>query len=239
MSATGRNEKREEGGVSYSSAVLTAAPGPDQPPSPSPAPGAPRARIAAVVAVAVLIVVLAAAVGMAMGGSTTPTQQANAKARDYAAGKPKAHAPFTATDAGFSMDFPAAPKRQEQQVPAGATSLRLVQYTSELSSDVGFSAGWFRLPQPPAPDGVKTFLDATVNGSVAAIKGKLLGSQSLTVGTDPAVEYTASATQGHFVKARTILVGSDVYILQVVSDRQDPVGYGRFVSSFRLTSPRR
>jgi hypothetical protein len=196
--------------------------------------------VAAVVAVAALIIVIAAAVGVAVSGSgSTAAGKARSKANDYAAGKASAQAQFTATDAGFTADFPTKPRRQEQQVPAGAASLRLVQYTAELSSDLGFSAGWFHLPQAPAADGAKTFLDATVNGSVAAIKGKLLSSQSLTVGPNPAVEYTASVPQGHFVKARTILAGADVFILQVVSDRQDPVGYGRFVSSFRLTSPQR
>jgi hypothetical protein len=194
-------------------------------------PPRPRARTGLVIAAAALLLVIL--VGALVANTGSKGSSAKSAVTSFAAGKKGA--PFTASDASFKAVFPTTPKRQEQQVPAGATSLRLVQYTSELSSDLGFSAGWFRLPTAPAPEGVKTFLDATVNGSVAAIKGKLLSSKSLNVlGSNPAVEYTATAPEKHFVKARTILVGGDVFILQVVSDQAEPIGYARFVDSFTV-----
>ncbi|HEV7886038.1 MAG TPA: hypothetical protein VGO92_00650, partial [Acidimicrobiales bacterium] len=129
---------------------------------------------------------------------------------------------------------PNKPKRSDQQVPAGETSLRLIQYTSELDADTGFSVGWFQLPQAPAESAVRGFLEATENGSVAAIKGKLLDSSFTTIDGHPAVEYLSTGPGGHFVRSRTILIGKDVYVLQVVSKTRQAPKYKEFIDSFKV-----
>ena len=146
--------------------------------------------------------------------------------------------PFTAgaADGHFRASFPTTPKRTDQQVPSAAGPLRLVQFSSAAGDDTDYSVGWFQLAQPPAPSGANAFLEATKAGSVAAIKGRELSSAFITVEGHPAVEYVSTAAKGHYVKSRTVLVGRDVYILQVVSKAKEPPRYAQFVASFALTS---
>jgi hypothetical protein len=142
---------------------------------------------------------------------------------------------FTAADAGFKADFPGTPKRSDQEVPAGAVTLRLVQYTSDVADDIGYSVGWFELVTPPADEAAtRTFLEATRTGSVSAIKGTLVSSTFITVEGKPAVEYLAKVGENQHVKSRTILSGNDVFVLQVVGNDPSPPRYQQFVDSFRV-----
>jgi hypothetical protein len=144
--------------------------------------------------------------------------------------------PFTAADAHFRAGFPTPPRRTDQAVPAAGQSIRLVQYTSEVDADTGYSIGWFQLAQAPVPTGVRAFLEATERGSVDAIKGRLVGPAGFV--TDPAghpaVDYLATVPGGHYVRSRTILAGRDVYVLQVVSTDRQPPRYDDFVRSFTV-----
>jgi hypothetical protein len=140
--------------------------------------------------------------------------------------------PFSAADAHFSASFPTPPRRTEQNIPAADAPIHLVQYTSEVDIDTGYSVGWFRLAKAPVPTAVHAFLEATERGSVDAIKGKLVTSQFLTVGGHPAVDYLASIHQDQFVRSRTVLVGRDVYVLQVVSTEREAPKYRQFIDSF-------
>jgi hypothetical protein len=176
---------------------------------------------------------------IAAGGVLFLTMNRDAKPKDKPEAPVKVEAvgplkPFTATDAHFKASFPTPPKRTEQKVPAGSAPLRLVQYSSEWSSDTGYTVGWFQLAQAPAETGMRTFLEATRAGSVSAIRGTLLSSEFITVGGRQAVEYLASIPGGHFVKSRTLVVGRSVYVLQVVSASKTPPRYQEFVDSFSV-----
>jgi len=141
---------------------------------------------------------------------------------------------FTAADAKFRAGFPTTPKRTEQDVPAGGSSLHLVQYTSEVGGTRGFSVGWFQLPVAPEPTALRPFLEATQRGSVAAVKGTLQTSTFLKHDGHDAVEYVAKLADGGYVKARTLLVGKDVYVIQVVGPESNPASYDEFVASFEV-----
>jgi hypothetical protein len=140
--------------------------------------------------------------------------------------------PFSAADARFRASFPTPPRRTEQNIPAEGAPIHLVQYTSEVDTDTGYSVGWFRLAQAPVPTAVHAFLEATEQGSVDAINGKLVTSQYLTVGGHPAVDYLASIHRDQFVRSRTVLVGRDVYVLQVVSAEREAPRFRQFIDSF-------
>lgn len=142
--------------------------------------------------------------------------------------------PFTAADARFRAGFPGPPKRSEQDIPAGGSSLRLVQYTAETGGNRGFSVGWFQLASPPEPGAVRSFLEATQRGSVAAVKGTLVTSTFVKQDGHDAVEYAARLSGGGYVKSRTVLVGRDVYVIQVVGPESDPERYDEFVASFEV-----
>jgi hypothetical protein len=144
--------------------------------------------------------------------------------------------PFTAADAHFRAGFPTPPRRSDQAVPAAGQSIRLVQYTSEVDADTGYSIGWFQLAQAPVPTGVRAFLEATERGSVDAIRGRLVGPASFVTDAagHPAVDYLATVSGGHYVKSRTVLVGRDVYVLQVVSTAKQPPRYAEFVQAFTV-----
>lgn len=142
--------------------------------------------------------------------------------------------PFTAADARFRAAFPGTPKRTEQDIPAGGSSLRLIQYTAESGGNRGFSVGWFQLASAPDPNAVRPFLEATQRGSVAAVKGTLLTSTFVKQDGHDAVEYVARLSGGGYVKSRTVLVGQDVYVIQVVGPESDPERYDEFIESFEV-----
>lgn len=143
-------------------------------------------------------------------------------------------ADFTAADAHFKARFPGQPKRSEQDVPTAAGTLRLVTYTSQVSETYGFSVGWFQLAAPPAAEAVRPFLESTQRGSVTAVEGELEASEYITVGDNPGIEYVAKIKSGEFVKARTVLVGRDVYVLQMITENRNAPQYTEFVEGFQV-----
>lgn len=155
---------------------------------------------------------------------------------DAADGAAKPFKPFTAADAKFTAAFPDTPERSDQNVPAGTGTLRLVLYTSEVGDELGYSIGWFQLAEPPAAEGMTEFLEATRDGSITAIKGTLVTSASAVHKGLPAMEYVAREPKGHFLKARIVVRGRDVYVAQIISGTQDPPRFGEFVEAFTLTS---
>lgn len=147
---------------------------------------------------------------------------------------PAALTPFTADDAHFRAPFPSPPTRSEQEVPTAAGNLRLVTYTSEVRKTYGFSVGWFQLAAAPAEDAVRPFLESTQRGSVTAVEGELESSEYITVGGSPGIEYLAKMKAGGFVKARTVVVGRDVYVLQMITEDRNARQYMEFVEGFQV-----
>lgn len=142
--------------------------------------------------------------------------------------------PFTADDAHFRGLFPGEPKRSDQEVPTAAGDLRLVQYTSEVRATYGFSVGWFQLASPLAEEGVRPFLESTQRGSVTAVEGELKTSEYVTAYGGTGIEYVAKMKSGPYVKARNVVVGKDVYILQMITDKKDAPQYREFVDGFQI-----
>jgi hypothetical protein len=143
-------------------------------------------------------------------------------------------ADFTFADAHFKARFPSPPKRSERDVPTAAGTLHLVTYTAEVRTTYGFSVGWFQLAEPPAADAVRPFLDSTQRGSVTAVKGELESSEYITVGDSPGIEYVAKMEAGGFVKARTVLAGKDVYVLQMIAEDRNAPQYTEFIEGFHV-----
>lgn len=177
----------------------------------------------------------AALVTVALAGCTDNDKDDRAGG-GRAGGNETALKPFTAADAKFTASFPSTPERSDQQVPAGGATLRLVMYSSEVDDESGYSVGWFQLAAAPAAEGMNVFLEATRDGSVSAIKGKLVSSAFVTHDGLPAVEYTAAGPQGQYVKCRIVVRGRDVYVVQLASSSPDPPGYSEFVDSFAVTT---
>ncbi|MDQ1438631.1 MAG: hypothetical protein QOK43_2260 [Acidimicrobiaceae bacterium] len=140
--------------------------------------------------------------------------------------------PFTAADAHFRASFPKRPSRADQQVATPGGPLRLVQYTAQVGANLGYSVGWFQLPAPPVDDAAaRSFLEATERGSVSAVKGTLVHTAFVSEDGHPGIEYQARV-EGGYVSSRTVLVGRDAYVIQVVSTSKTPPKHDEFMASF-------
>lgn len=143
-------------------------------------------------------------------------------------------ADFTAADARFQARLPGTPTRSEQDVPTAAGDLRLVTYTAQVRPTYGFSVGWFQLAAPPEADRVRPFLESTKRGIVATVEGELESSEYVEVGGSPGIDYVAKMKAGGYVKARTVVVGRDVYVLQMITEKRDAAQYREFIEGFHV-----
>ena len=148
--------------------------------------------------------------------------------------EPSALRPYTFQDARFRGLFPSQPQRSEQDVPTAVGNLHLIQYTSEVEGGHGFSVGWFQLAEPLAAEAVQPFLDTTQRGSVTAVEGELESTQYIDAYGGKGIEYAAKMKAGGFVRARNVVLGRDVYVLQVISGKADAPQYREFVDGFEV-----
>lgn len=132
---------------------------------------------------------------------------------------------FTSDEGRFRVDFPAEPERRSQNVGAGESRMELVAFTAADGDGQVFSVAYADYPQDMATD-PKELLDSAVDGAASSTGGSVTSREQSTYQDNEAIEYLIDGADSQ-IRARAVLAGSRLYILQVVR-QEDPVQASRF-----------
>jgi hypothetical protein len=136
---------------------------------------------------------------------------------------------------GFSATFPGEPRHDVTTTDADGVELKIDLLTYESSADQAFQVAAVTYPAALDLSDPEGLLHAVARGSTGAIgDGKLSRYVPTTVGGDPAAGVLVSSSTGVFIRERLILHGRTLFQIQVISTTADPLGFGRFVDSFKV-----
>lgn len=179
--------------------------------------------------IVVILVALAAAFGASavVGNLLGDDESAEERVDDYLTGTEERE--YVSAEAQFRAVFPGAPERSTETSEVGGRTIPITFFAKELG-DAAFAVAVFDVPA-----GAPFDLDAAVNGSAAAVEGKVESSSRLKFQEFDAAEFVLSAGEGMFVKGMVIRAPARVYQIQVVGNDNPPRGYDKFKASFRIT----
>lgn len=151
-----------------------------------------------------------------------------------------AYKTFTSDEGKFSADFPGTPKRDARTETAGDIQLNLVHFSVD-NGDEAVSVSFIDYPESVSTQDPKVLLDSIAEGAATAADGTVEGAESTlesktptTVGDHQAIDFQVDIDERELV-ARAILVGTRMYLLQVVSEPGvDSTSYERLTESFEL-----
>ena len=132
---------------------------------------------------------------------------------------------FTSDEGRFQVQFPAEPERRSQNVGAGESRMELAAFTAADSDGQVFSVAYADYPEDMATD-PKELLDSAVDGAASSIGGSVTSREPSTYQNNESIDYVIDGS-GSQVRARAVLAGSRLYVLQVVR-QEDPVEASRF-----------
>ena len=168
-------------------------------------------------------VLLAVSGAAACGGGSSSSKSATSTTRPA----------FIAADAGFSAEFPGAPKRQEQPVEQAGVSLKVIFYQSTTNDEV-VAVGSSTTPIALTGDGLTTALDKAIDGSATNVHGTVSSRSKTTFLGVPAEDGVITA-QGNVVHERVFVVGQRLYIAEgITSSASKPhPAYDRLLATFK------
>lgn len=134
---------------------------------------------------------------------------------------------FTSDEGRFRADFPAEPERRSQNVGAGDSRMELVAFTAADGDGQVYSVAYADYPEDMATDPGE-LLDSAVDGAVSSTGGSVTSREPSAYQDHEAIDYVIDGA-GSQVRARAVLAGSRLYIVQVVR-QEDPVEASRFES---------
>lgn len=151
-----------------------------------------------------------------------------------------AYKTFTSEEGKFSAEFPGTPKRDARTETAGDIQLNLVHFSVD-NGDEAVSVSFIDYPETVSAQDPKVLLDSIAEGAASAANGTVDGADSTlesktptTVGEHQAIDFQVDIADRELV-ARAILVGTRMYLLQVVSEPGvDSTSYERLTESFEL-----
>lgn len=154
--------------------------------------------------------------------------------------KKPAYKTFTSDEGKFSADFPGTPKRDARTETAGDIKLNLVHYSVD-NGDEAVSISFIDYPDAVSAQDPKVLLDSIAEGAAKAADGTVQGAESklksktpTTVDGHEAIDFQVDIEQRELV-ARALLVGTRMYLLQVVSEPGvKSTSYDKLTSSFKL-----
>lgn len=191
--------------------------------------GAVVAGISVVLMVVSLVFLSAAEPNAPQGAPTTAEQTDELSA--YVAGDGGVRA---GEELGFSAVFPGEPSSESSQEPLDDMTLNIHMVTDEVGDTAAFQVGIVDYPDSLDLSESNAVLRGAGEGAAENIPGgKLTSFEVQTIGGDPAAELLISG-DGVFVRARLILHGHRLFMIQVASETQSPPGYERFVDSFKI-----
>jgi hypothetical protein len=186
----------------------------------------------------VLLVVGSVAIGIvALGGgliglaavqNSAERREAEQRIDEYLDNEAEGEKEFFAADSQFRAAFPTIPQRQVTQTEVAGIALEFTMYSSPLGRG-GLAVGTFGLP-PEAPFD----LNLAVNGSAAAVEGRVESAAPTTWQGFDAVEAVIAAPDGAVAQMLVVRTPQRVYTLEVVSFDGPSDAYEAFKSSFEI-----
>ena len=145
--------------------------------------------------------------------------------------------PLVAADAGFSAVFPSTPTRQTLVITSSGHKATGLIYRSVMASE-NVSVSYIPLSGPPPSSAVQAILDNSIEDGAANLKGVVASSDQLAYSGWPAEDAIITAP-GHVVYTRVVIVGSKVYVLEVVTATADTPhpGYRELLATFTASGP--
>jgi hypothetical protein len=142
---------------------------------------------------------------------------------------------FTSKDGGFSIGMPENPKEQNVNAPTPVGNLAVTIYMVE-KPDAVFMASFNDYPDDVLKQGPESLLDGAQNGAIANVKGKLISSKKITLGSNPGREFEFQALGGEGIaRQRLYLVKNRLYaILVLAKGKSLPKETEAFLTSFKL-----
>ncbi len=148
--------------------------------------------------------------------------------------------------ADFSIEFPAAPIEEEQNMESAIGVLKLyvrMYEVLEIEKDDNYAYGIITTEYPVGTihsDSTQTLqkvFDGAVNGSVENVKGKLLSQKVVKINGFPGREFRIDFQDGlATIKMKAFLVKNKMFILQTITDpkKEGNPSAERFLGSFKL-----
>ncbi len=161
-----------------------------------------------------------------VGAGVGKEKGAKERVEEYLSGSEERE--FVSAEAQFRATFPGAPDRSTENLDVAGRSIPIVTFSKDVR-DAGFAVSVFDL-EPGAPYS----LDGAVNGSAAAVGGRVEAATPVTVQGFEAVEFVLSIPEGRFLKAVTIRAPARVYQLSVLGEANPPSAYDKFKGSFEI-----
>lgn len=178
--------------------------------------------------IAPFVVGLAAAlVAFAVVGAVLGKEEgAKERVEEYLSGNEARE--FVSAEGQFRATFPGAPDRSTESLDIDGRSIPIVTFSKDVR-DAGFGVSTFAL-EP----GAAYSLDGAVNGTAAAVEGRVESATPISMQGFEAVEFVLSIPDGRFLKAATIRAPGRVYQLSVLGDTNPPGDYDKFKGSFEI-----
>ena len=157
-------------------------------------------------------------------------------------GEPQAptYRTFTSEEGKFSAQFPGTPKREARTETAGDIKLNLVHFSVD-NGDEAVSVSFIDYPPTVATQDPKALLNGIADGAANAADGNIKGARSELKAKTPtkfdgheAIDFQVDI-DNRKLAARAVLVGTRMYLMQVVSEPNvRSTSYEKLTSSFKL-----
>ncbi len=151
-----------------------------------------------------------------------------------------AYKTFTSDEGKFSAQFPGTPKREARTETAGDIKLNLVHYSVDNGNEA-VSVSFIDYPDAVAAQDPKALLNEVADGAASAADGNVKGANSELKSKTPttfqgheAIDFEVDIEKRKLA-ARAVLVGTRMYLMQVVSEPEvESTTYEKLTSSFKL-----
>lgn len=176
-------------------------------------------RLRSVRSLVVLLLVFSGGLGLAACGSDEEEAQS-----------------FESAEGKFRVDFPGTPERTEQTEPTAGQALKIVLFTV-ANGDKAYSVAYSDLPPEVTQVAPSTVLQGVPEGSAARVPGRVTSKTASTFVNSPAIDYEIEGegrSNGAKVRAKAVLVGRRLYILQAAGKDAETPFYDTMLSSFQL-----
>jgi hypothetical protein len=140
-------------------------------------------------------------------------------------------------DAGYRIEFPAAPKTEWKDLPSEAGPVPVLVSLLSRDDGVDFMAMYSKFPAGSFPNSAQIELDTLRNSSVLAVRGELRSQATLTVSGAPARRIVVAFRGGETI-ATVLFVLDGIRLYQamciVPQDKENNPDVLRFIDSFAL-----
>lgn len=140
---------------------------------------------------------------------------------------------FESAEAGFRVELPVEPVRQEETLQGDVGTLQAVLFSASTGPDSSYSIAYTDYPEAVLQVDPGAVLDGVVQGSVTNASSTVQSSSKLSAEGFPAVDYVVNVEGGQR-QVRAILVDRRIYLLQRAGPQPDEDGFRRMVDSFEL-----